>query len=73
MRLTVRVVPNAKRERLLEEEGRVKIYLNAPPVEGAANEALIAFLAEHYQVKRNAVRIISGEKSRTKAVEIKGI
>ncbi|MBU0630873.1 MAG: DUF167 domain-containing protein [Candidatus Margulisbacteria bacterium] len=73
MRLTVRVVPNAKKERLLEEDGRIKVYLLAPPVEGAANEALVNFLAEHYQIKKSAVRIISGAKSRTKIVEIKGV
>lgn len=73
MLLTVRVVPNAKKERLLEEEGRVKVYLNAPPVEGKANDALIDFLAEHYKVRRSAVRIVRGETSRTKVVEIKGL
>ncbi|MFA6169879.1 MAG: DUF167 domain-containing protein [Candidatus Margulisiibacteriota bacterium] len=71
MLLTVRVVPNAKKERLVTEGGRVKVYLNAPPVEGKANAALIDFLAEHYAVKRSAVRIVRGETSRTKVVEIK--
>ncbi|MFA5183383.1 MAG: DUF167 domain-containing protein [Syntrophales bacterium] len=71
MLLTVRVVPNAKKERLLAEGGIVKVYLNAPPVDGKANDALIEFLAEHYKVRRSAVRIVRGETSRTKVVEIK--
>lgn len=71
MLLTVRVVPNAKKERLLVEGGTVKVYLNAPPVDGKANDALIEFLTEHYKVRRSAVRIVRGETSRTKVVEIK--
>lgn len=72
MRLEVKVVPNAKRERLVEEAGRIKVYLNAPALEGRANEALIEYLAARYQVKKNAVRIIRGAKNRNKLVEIKG-
>lgn len=74
MLLTVRVVPNAKKERLLADDGgTVKVYLNAPPVDGKANDALIEFLAEHYKVRRSAVRIVRGETSRAKVVEITGL
>lgn len=70
MRLNIRVQPNAKQNKLIEEEGRLKVYLAAPPVEGKANRALIDFLVEHYKVKRSQVKIIKGLKSRDKCVII---
>ncbi|MFH1709562.1 MAG: DUF167 domain-containing protein [bacterium] len=73
MRLNVKVIPNAKRERLVVEEGRVRVYLTAPAVEGKANKALINFLAAHFRVKKNMVTIISGQTSRVKLVDIEGI
>jgi len=69
-RLNIRVVPNAKKNRLLEEPGRLKVYLTAPPVEGRANKALIDFLAKTFAVKRSGIRVVLGEKSRDKVVEI---
>jgi hypothetical protein len=71
VRLCLKVIPNAKQNRIVEAEGGCKVYLTAPPVEGKANVALIDFLSEHYQVKRSQVRIVRGEKSRQKVVEIK--
>jgi uncharacterized protein (TIGR00251 family) len=50
----------------------IKIRLQAPPVDGAANEALIRFLAERLGVSRAAVRIVSGETARRKRVEVTG-
>ena len=46
------------------------IRLAAPPVEGAANDALVAFLAEHLDLPRRNIRIVSGDKSRDKRVAI---
>jgi hypothetical protein len=70
MRYTIRVIPRAKQNKVVEEDGRVKVYLTAPPVEGRANQALIEVLAAHFQVKKSNVRIIRGEKSRDKLVGI---
>ena len=50
----------------------LKIRLQAPPVDGAANDALIDFLAEVLGVKRTHVRLVSGASSRTKVVEVVG-
>jgi len=47
-----------------------KIKLKAPPVDNAANEELIKFLAKYYQVNKNKVEIKKGLKSRYKVVEI---
>ena len=71
MILDVRVIPRAQKTEFSgERDGRMVVRLAAPPVDGAANEALIAFLAAHYQVPRSRVRIVSGERSRNKRVEI---
>lgn len=70
----VRVQPRASREALLgEAEGRLRIALTAPPAEGEANEALVAFLAKKLGIAKREVRLASGAHSREKAIEIKGI
>lgn len=71
MILEVRVVPRARKTEFGgERDGRMVVRLAAPPVDGAANDALVAFIADHYKVPRGRVRIVSGEKSRNKRVEI---
>ena len=71
MILEVHVQPGAKRTEFAGRHGeRLKIRLAAPASENRANEALIAFLAEHYRVPRRNVRIASGLKSRDKRVVI---
>jgi uncharacterized protein YggU (UPF0235/DUF167 family) len=47
--------------------------LTAPPVDGAANEALIRLLAERLQVSRSAVRLVAGAAGRSKVVEVDGV
>jgi uncharacterized protein (TIGR00251 family) len=51
----------------------VKIRLTAPPVEGAANAELIAFLAKKLGVPKSAVRVVKGERGREKVVEVDGL
>ncbi len=46
------------------------MYVNAPAIEGRANDAVIDVLADHFKVKRRQVRICSGARSRDKTVEI---
>ena len=70
MKLNIRVVPNAKADKLVQEPGRIKVYLRAPAVEGKANEALIEFLADHFNTKKKGIKIIAGAKSREKLVDI---
>lgn len=53
-----------------EHDGRIKIRLKAPPVDGKANEALCAFLAEAFGVRKAQVVVCAGETSRLKTVEI---
>ena len=72
--LAVRVQPRASKNEIAGVmEGALKIRLQAPAVEDRANEALCAFLAELLKRPKSAVRILSGERSRSKRVEIAGV
>ena len=72
--LSVRVVPRASRNQIVGvESGALKIKLTAPPVKGAANEALVQFMAEWLGVRRSAVSIRSGDKARHKRVHVAGV
>ena len=72
--LDVRVIPRAPRTRVDGTRGgAVLIRLAAPPVDGAANDALIAFLADALELPRRNIRIVSGEKSRDKRVHVAGM
>jgi len=74
VRFKVRVLPRASRNEVAGElGGALKVRLQAPPVDGAANEALVAFLADELGVSRKGVRIVSGNTSRSKTVEVDGI
>ena len=53
--------------------GAILIRLAAPPVDGAANDALIAFLSEALSLPRRNISIVSGEKSRDKRVQVAGL
>lgn len=70
----VRVQPRAKKNAIVGEVGEgLKLALTAPPVEGRANEACIAFLAEVLNVARSSVTIAAGKTSRNKVIRIAGL
>ena len=73
MLITVRVLPRSSRNTLEWEQGMLKVRLTAPPVDGAANEALVALLAERLGIPKRAIQIVRGATSRQKTVEITGI
>lgn len=69
--LRVRVQPKASRDALIREpDGRVRVALTAPPVEGAANSALTAFLSRQLRIPKSRVTLEQGAKSRDKVVRI---
>ena len=71
--IRVRVIPRADKDALAGRRGdALLVRLQAPPVEGAANKALAKFLARTLGVRAADVRIMSGDKSRDKVVEISG-
>jgi uncharacterized protein (TIGR00251 family) len=76
--LAVRAQPGAKKTAItgIYGEGaaaQLKIAVHAPPLEGRANEALIAFLAETFSLPKSAVELKSGETSRSKVFLLRGM
>lgn len=68
---SVKVKPNSKNPRIEEApDGSLTVHLKSPPIEGRANEELIARLADHYGVPKSRLRVKSGAASRNKLVEI---
>src|SRR5712692_3266385 len=72
--LSLRVQPRASRNAVVGWTGdTLKIRLTAPPVEGAANAACLAFLAKLLDLSQSHLAIIQGARSRTKVVQITGL
>ena len=73
IRVGVHVQPRASRSEIVGLHGAaLKVRLQAPPVDGAANEALVSLLADRLGVPRRAVHVVAGTTSRAKTVEIEG-
>ena len=71
---SIRVQPRARKSAVVGELGEsLKVALTAPPVEGKANEACIAFLAELLEVPRSSITIAAGETSRNKLIRVSGV
>ena len=74
VRIRLRVQPRASRTEVVGAHGDVlRVRLTAAPVDGAANEALVRFLAELLGVSKGAVQLVGGETGRTKLVKVEGI
>jgi len=72
--VAVRVHPRASRDEVAGEmNGALKVRLQAPAVENRANEALCEYLAALLKMPKSAVRILSGDRSRIKRLEIRGV
>ena len=65
--LEVKVIPNASKTKIIEENNSIKVYLHAPPKKNKANVELIKFFKKEYNLK---FTIKSGEKSREKVLQI---
>lgn len=70
--LTLRVTPRARREALALVDGQLRAWLRAAPVDGAANAALIALLADRLALPRRDIAIVRGGQGRHKQVTIAG-
>lgn len=71
MILKIKLIPNSSVNKVVAKDGdnwRIKIM--TPPIEGKANQALIKLLAEEFGVAKNKIKIVSGEKSREKVLEV---
>lgn len=72
--ITLHIQPGAKRTELVGLHGdALKIRLAAPPVDGKANAALLAFLAEVFKVGKREVELVSGDTRRSKRVRVNGV
>ena len=73
VRVAVHVQPRASRSEIIGQYGAaLKVRLQAPPVDGAANAALVRLFAEALGVAQGSVRVVAGAASRAKTVEIDG-
>jgi uncharacterized protein len=73
VRVAVRVHPRASRARLEWDGAVLSLWVTAPAVEGAANRAVLAAVAEWLGVRPSAVRLAGGDRSRTKLVDVGGV
>lgn len=70
--INIRVLPRSSKNEVVGQmaDGVLKVKLTAPPVDGAANEALIELLAEYFDTSKNKIKIVRGLTSKNKVVEI---
>ncbi|MCQ2061773.1 MAG: DUF167 domain-containing protein [Fibrobacter sp.] len=74
MRVNIKVHARSKRESVTPQpDGSLKVEVKAPPVEGAANEAICELLSSYYKVHKRDVRVVLGSTNNKKVVEIDGI
>jgi len=76
MRITIHVIPRSGKNTLEWQEGQqgqLKARLTAPPVDGAANEALVTLLADRLHIPKRTIQIVRGATSRLKTIEIDGL
>ena len=70
IKIKVRVIPRAKRERIEEFDAGLKVYVAKPALEGKANKRLIEVLAPYLEVKKSSLKIIKGQTTQDKIIEI---
>ncbi len=71
MFLNIKLIPRAKHNKIERiNENNYKIHLTAPPVDNKANEALLDILAKNLRIRKSNLRIVKGEKTRNKVIEI---
>lgn len=72
--LAVHAQPGARRDAVVGEyDGRLKIALTTPPIEGRANQALVKFLAKRLAITRTSIELVSGDTARAKRFRISGL
>ena len=70
-KINVRVIPRAKQNKITtDDDGCLRVHITAAPVDGAANVAVIKMLAEYFNIPKSQIKIVRGETSRDKVVEI---
>lgn len=73
IRFMVYVVPKSSKTQIsITENGKIKLWLNAPPIDGKANESCIRFIAKIFNLPKSRVNITAGDKSRYKTILVYG-
>lgn len=70
MIINIRVIPRARVQKIVADGDTLRVYTNAAPTDGAANVAVIKMLAKHYDVPKTRIKIVRGETSHDKVIEI---
>lgn len=70
MKYEILVKPGSKLEKIEEKDGKIVVFIHARAHDGEANKAVIKNLAEYFNVPKTSIKILVGEKSRKKIVEI---
>lgn len=74
MRIAIVAHPNAKKPRVEKDLLNIlHVYVNAPPLEGKANKAVIEALANYFNIKKGNIILLSGERSKNKLFEIREV
>ena len=68
--INIKVIPKAKKQKIVQEENRLKVYLKSPPEDGKANKELIKVLSEYFKTNKERIQIIKGKFSRNKVIKI---
>lgn len=69
-KIKIRVIPNARKNEVRVEEDKFKVYVSVPAINGKANKAVIELLADFLKTKKSNIKIIQGECTKEKIVEI---
>ena len=71
-RIKLKIIPRSSRNEIITDENTdiLKIKLTAPPVDGEANGELIKFLSKEWDIPKSKIKIIKGERSKHKIIEI---
>ncbi|MBI3589160.1 MAG: DUF167 domain-containing protein [Candidatus Liptonbacteria bacterium] len=70
MEIKIRVINNAKKERIIKEGNIYKVYVSVPPEKGRANQRIIELVADFFKVRKNQVKIKKGLKSKEKIIAV---
>ncbi len=72
-KINLRVIPRARQNKIeVDTDGMYRVHITAAPVDGAANIAVVRAMAEYFNVPKSQIKILRGETSRNKVIEIPG-
>jgi len=70
MNVEVKVIPNAKKKKIIKEDNKLKVYVISTPEKGKANKELIDVLSDYYHLPKSSFSILKGRKDRNKIIKI---